>query len=91
LLDERDDYGRTLLMGAACNNDKSVVEYLLENGRDVNAKDSDGWTALMYAEEEGHDEIVEILLQAQDLEDDDYEDEGYEDDDDYDEDEDDED
>ncbi|RMG00336.1 MAG: ankyrin repeat domain-containing protein, partial [Acidobacteria bacterium] len=63
LLDERDDYGRTLLMGAACNNDKSVVEYLLENGRDVNAKNSNGWTALMYAAKGGCKEIVELLIE----------------------------
>jgi hypothetical protein len=61
LLDERDDEGRTLLMGAAYHNDKAVIEYLLENGRDVNAKDSDGSTALMYAGLGGHKEIVELL------------------------------
>ncbi|RMG01195.1 MAG: ankyrin repeat domain-containing protein [Acidobacteria bacterium] len=78
LLDERDGKGRTLLMGAAYHNDKAVIEYLLENGRDVNAKDSDGWTTLMYAAR------VDFLMAGASVnEEDDDEHEDYEDDDDY--------
>ena len=40
------------------------VQVLLDSGTDVNAKNNDGTTALMFAEEEGHTEIVELLKKA---------------------------
>jgi len=40
------------------------VQVLLEAGADIHAKDKDGKTALMIAEERGHSEIVELLKQA---------------------------
>jgi len=44
------------------NGYKEVVELLLENGADVNAKNKDGMTALMYAAEKGYKEVVELLI-----------------------------
>jgi ankyrin repeat protein len=38
-----------------------VVKLLIERGADVNAKEINGWTALMIALGEGHEEIVELL------------------------------
>jgi ankyrin repeat protein len=38
-----------------------VVKLLLEKGAEVNAKDSDGWTALKRAQKRGDTQIVELL------------------------------
>jgi hypothetical protein len=35
---------------------------LIDNGADVNAKDNDGWTALMYAAFSGYTETAEVLI-----------------------------
>ena len=44
-----DVYGRTLLMKAAKAGNDWQIRTLLNSGADVNIKDKDGWTALMYA------------------------------------------
>ncbi len=41
---------------------KNIVELLLKNKADVNAKDAFNTTALMYAASSGNKEIVELLL-----------------------------
>ena len=46
---QTDDKGRTLLMKACENGNDWEIENLLKSGADVNLKDNDGWTALMYA------------------------------------------
>ena len=52
----------TLLMYAADNSSKEIVDLLIANGADVNAKDKDGWTALMFAANRNDTQIAEILL-----------------------------
>ena len=47
---------------AAKNGNYEIIKSLMFEGVDVNAKDSDGWTALMYAAQQGHVEIVNLLL-----------------------------
>ena len=42
----------------------AAVQALLDAGADVNAKDKEGVTALMEAQENGHTEVVEILKKA---------------------------
>ncbi|OTA01334.1 hypothetical protein A9Z42_0016570 [Trichoderma parareesei] len=60
------DYGastQTLsLTKAAAAGDIAMVELLLNNGRDPNYRDRDGWTAIHWAAEEGHANVVAWLL-----------------------------
>lgn len=61
--DERDAGGRTLLMRAAKSGNEWELRQLLSSGADVNLKDNDGWTALMYAVRysEGLECVQELL------------------------------
>jgi len=56
----------TPLMNAAYNGQKEVVELLIANGADVNAKsvggNNEGSTALMFAAQAGQKEVVELLI-----------------------------
>lgn len=49
------------MTAAASNGYLSVVEYLVDNGADVNKKDTAGNTALKWATEKSHHEVVEYL------------------------------
>lgn len=51
------------LFDAIGKGDKNRVQTLLDNGADVNAKDRDGWAALIVATRTGHVDIVKILLE----------------------------
>lgn len=51
------------LIEAAKNGDTATVNQLLIEGVDVNAKDSDGKTALIHAAIEGQIDIVKVLLE----------------------------
>lgn len=63
--DERDASGKTLLMRAAKEGNEWELKQLLDSNADVNLKDPDGWTALMYAVRySGSLECVEKLLEA---------------------------
>jgi ankyrin repeat protein len=48
---------------AVLHNHKDVVEYLLAQGSDVNAKTSTGITPLHEAAQNGNEEIIELLLE----------------------------
>ena len=54
----------TGLMWASVEGHKEVVQTLLVKGADVNAKRSDGVTALMFAVKGGYQEIQEMLIKA---------------------------
>ncbi len=63
--DEKDKYGKTLLMKAAQAGNVEKIRQLLYSNANVNLKDNDGWTALMYAVRYNESfECVEELLQA---------------------------
>lgn len=52
------------LMIAASVGDMVILALLLDaNSSDINNKDVDGWTALMFASRYGHKDIVELLLE----------------------------
>lgn len=60
-----DKNGRTLLMIASKNGDKKQISNLLYSGADVNLKDKEGWTALMYAARYQKDiSCLDLLLDA---------------------------
>jgi ankyrin repeat protein len=62
-VNEKTEYNRTPLMGAAKNGRLEIIELLLEKGSDVNAgADHWGKTALMNAAEEGHLKASKMLL-----------------------------
>ncbi|MBP7710339.1 MAG: ankyrin repeat domain-containing protein [Rickettsiales bacterium] len=58
-----DDFGETALMLAAKNNQKDVVEFLLENGADPFLKAGNDYAAIHYAANNGHLEIVKLFAQ----------------------------
>eukprot|EP00833_Pecoramyces_ruminatium_P011456 jgi/Orpsp1_1/1185488/evm.model.c7180000094036.1 len=61
-INDRDEYGYTVLMRVAFKGYSSVVKLFLNRGPDVNAQDNDGITVLMFATNKGHREIIEMLL-----------------------------
>ena len=56
--------GYTALIHASSGEDghPEIVKLLLEKGADVNAPENEGYTALIYASQNGHTEIVKMLL-----------------------------
>lgn len=56
--------GTTALMGAAAFGNIDAVKLLIDAGADINAKSRYDATAFMLAEEEGHDNIVQLLKEA---------------------------
>ena len=64
-VDKVDRVGRSALMYAASGPFPETVKSLIDNGASVDRVDkSEGWTALMLAAAEGHQPVVEILLNA---------------------------
>lgn len=53
--------GYTPLMIAARNNKLELVNFLIKNGANVNAKSKDGNTALSLAVKKGHQRIIDVL------------------------------
>ena len=57
--------GATMAFFARCRTGTpKAVREDLSFGADVNAKDEDGWTALMYAAHNPNPEVVSVLLEA---------------------------
>lgn len=61
--DERDEKGRTKLMKVCMEGKIEPAEELIKSNADVNARDADGWTALMFASRfSDNEELVKLLL-----------------------------
>lgn len=59
----RDSNGRTKLMFAAKKGDIAKIEDLLYSGAQIDAKDNEGWTALMYAARyQKNSDVTRLLL-----------------------------
>jgi len=61
-IDIRDKEQRTPLINASFYGNEALLEWLLENGADIDAQDVNGFTALHFACQEGHLQCVKILL-----------------------------
>jgi hypothetical protein len=57
-----DENGRTALVVAAMKGQEEVVELLLEKGARQSARANYEWTSLSYASQNGHDKVVDALL-----------------------------
>ncbi len=58
----KDEFGKTALHNTSFYNNTELLDWLLNNGSDINMQDNNGYTALHFAVQEVHDEIVKILL-----------------------------
>ena len=47
---------------ASKEGDIDLIEFLIENGADINARTSHGFTPLLYAAKNGHHSIIELLV-----------------------------
>ena len=65
-MNAKTNFGLTALMSAAGSGRTEVVEFLLEKGADIKAKDNNTWTALIWASSEGHQDAVEVLKRSRD-------------------------
>lgn len=52
-----------VLIEAARDGNQLIVETLLRQGKNVNARDERGWTPLMWSASRGHAEITQVLLE----------------------------
>lgn len=60
-LDPLDEKQQTPLMAAAREGGTYMCALLISRGGDVNLQDRDGWTALHFAADGGHEKVVELL------------------------------
>jgi ankyrin repeat protein len=61
-LNENVEHWNKKLLDYSWKGDLNGVKECIENGADVNCKDNDGWTPLMYSSDNGHLKIVKYLI-----------------------------
>lgn len=57
-----DRYGRTHIHNAVNENDIAKLAELIAAGKDINAQDDNGWTALHFAAQDRNIEMIKLLL-----------------------------
>ncbi len=60
--EEKKGIDKEVFFEAVKDGDHNEVKKIIEAGIDVNAEDKNGWTALMFASQEGHTDIARLLL-----------------------------
>lgn len=58
------DEGVTALMIAAKEGDSITAERIISEGYDLNEQSAYGWTAMMFASWQGHEDVVRLLVEA---------------------------
>ncbi|PVU98132.1 hypothetical protein BB559_001773 [Furculomyces boomerangus] len=61
-IDRKDEDGLSPLITACCFGHLQAAKFLLDHGANVNISDQSGWTGLMWATNNNHDDIVKLLL-----------------------------
>ena len=61
VIDDENDEGRTALFWAAAKGHTQVVKFLIQKGADTNKQDNHRNTAVAYASQNNHHEVVDIL------------------------------
>ncbi|CAO3617501.1 unnamed protein product [Cunninghamella blakesleeana] len=62
-MDAKDEDGTTPLIYAACFGKTDIAHALLSAGAKIDIQDSFGWSALMWATNNNHEQLVKILLE----------------------------
>jgi ankyrin repeat protein len=62
LINNRDVYGRNILMYACKDTNLDFIDFLLKKNIDINEKDINGYTALMFACSRGNIDVIKLLL-----------------------------
>jgi ankyrin repeat protein len=63
-INEKNEYGETILMIAVDKGRLKMVRTLIARGADVNAKDKEGKSVLKRAKQKGNEQIIQMLKDA---------------------------
>jgi ankyrin repeat protein len=63
VVNEKDEWGLTLLHWVAATGKREVAEFLISLGADVNARSNNGWRPLKLAMESGDPDMTSLLVQ----------------------------
>jgi len=58
----KNNWKNIILINASMKGYKDIIKLILDTGADINARDQDGWTALIWSIIEGHKDVTELLI-----------------------------
>lgn len=61
-IDIKDEFGRTSLVNSALYNNVELIDWLLDNGADIDSTDNNGYSALHFAAQEANNESLSLLI-----------------------------